>query len=102
MIKVLLVNPPYRRLRGVGSVYFHIGVGYLAGVLERAGYEVKIYNGEVPRSKNEHEKNKHKGGDFSHIMDSHQEYIKNLKNNDFFVWQEFKKSLNEFKPDLVG
>ncbi len=101
-MKILLINPPYRRLRRVGSVYFPIGLGYLAGVLEKAGYEVKIYNGEVPRAKDEQKKNKYKGGDFSHIMFSHQEYIKNLEDDNFFVWQEFKKSLNDFKPDLVG
>ena len=105
-----MVNPPYRRLMGVGSPYFPIGLGYLAAVLEKAGYEVKIYNGEVSRSSMPHdmprgeEKSRypHKGGDFSAIMSAHQLYLKNLEDKDFFVWQEFKKSLAEFNPDLVG
>lgn len=100
-MKILLINPPYRRLMGTGSAYFPLGLGYLAGVLEKEGHNVKIYNGEVPRNKKEYESN-HKGGDFKHIMSSHAEYLKNLKDKDFFVWKEFKKSLNDFNPDLVG
>lgn len=101
-MKILLVNPPYRRLRRVGAVYFPIGLGYLASVLGKAGYEVKIYNGEVPRDKQEYEGIRYKGGDFSYIMSTHQDYLRNLKDENFFVWQQFKKSLEEFNPDLVG
>ncbi|MDP2946949.1 MAG: radical SAM protein [Nanoarchaeota archaeon] len=101
-MKILLVNPPYRRLRGVGAVYFPLGLGYLASILDKAGNDVKIYNGEVPRDKQEYEINKYKGGDFSHIMSTHQNYLRNLKDEEFFVWQQFKKSLEEFEPDLVG
>lgn len=100
-MKILLINPPYRRLMGIGSAYFPIGLGYIASVLEQAGYQVKIYNGEVPRSDDE-QKRKHKGGDFNHIMMAHENYLKNLDNDDFFVWQEFKKSFDEFQPDAVG
>lgn len=100
-MRILLINPPYRRLMGVGSAYFPIGLGYIAAVLERAGYQVKIYNGEAPRGENERA-HKHKGGDFSHIILAHQDYLKNLEDDNFFVWQEFKKSFNEFKPDIVG
>lgn len=100
-MKILLINPPYRRLMRVGSAYFPLGLGYLAAILEKSGYEVKIYNGEVPRDE---EKNcrKHKGGDFSSIMSSHQRYLRNLEDKDFFVWHEFRKSLADFCPDLVG
>ncbi len=102
-MKILLVNPPYRRLGGVGSVYFPLGLGYLAAVLERGNYEVKIYNGEAPRSREEYDEIKnYKGGDFSGIMSHHEKYLKNLKDDNFFVWQQFKKSLNDFKPDIVG
>lgn len=102
-MKILLVNPPYRRLGGVGSVYFPLGLGYLAAVLERANYEIKIYNGEAPRSSEECDAVKnYKGGDFSGLMSHHEEYFKNLKDDNFFVWQQFKKSLDDFRPDLVG
>jgi len=101
-MRILLVNPPYRRLRGVGAFYFPIGLGYLASVLEKSGHEVRIYNGEVPRDKQEYEANKYKGGDFSRIMSAHHDYLKNLQDDNFFVWQQFKNSLNDFNPELVG
>jgi radical SAM superfamily enzyme YgiQ (UPF0313 family) len=99
-MKILLVNPPYRRLRGVGAPYFPLGLGYLATALIRAGHKVKIYNGEVPRSKEEHLE--YKGGDLSSIMSSYQQYVERLDDDDFSVWQEFRKSLREFEPDVVG
>ncbi len=101
-MRALLVNPPYRRLRRAGAVYFPIGLGYLAAVLEKAGHEAKIYNGEVPQSREENESGKYKGGDFSYIMSTHGVYLKNLEDDNFFVWQEFKKSLDDFRPDMVG
>ncbi len=102
-MKILLVNPPYRRLRGVGAVYFPLGLGYLAAVLEKAGYEARICNGEAPRSQQECETNKqYKGGDFSHIRASHYDYLKNLEDDNFFVWRQFRNTLAVFKPDLVG
>lgn len=101
-MKILFVNPPYRRLRGTGAVYFPIGLGYMASVLDKAGHKVIIYNGEVPRNKWEYESKGYKGGDLSYVMSTHENYLKNLRNEIFFVWQEFKKTLEDFKPDLVG
>lgn len=101
-MKILLINPPYRRLMGVGSSYFPLGLGYLAAILEKDGYEVKIYNGEVPKKGEGENHSKYKGGDFIHIMSSHQQYLKNVGDDSFFVWQQLKKSFDEFDPDLVG
>lgn len=84
-----------------GYAYFPLGLGYVAGVLNENGHNCLIYNGEAPRSGNEG-KPKFKGGDFSSIMSAHQEYLVNLEDENFFVWKQFKETLNEFNPDMVG
>lgn len=99
-MKILLVNPPYRRLMGTGHAYFPLGLGYIAAVLEKAGHQVKIYNGEVPK-KGETGPS-YKGGDFKYIMSAHEQYLNNLKDENFFVWNQFKKTLDDFKPEIVG
>lgn len=46
-MKILLVNPPFNRLKGIKDIYFPLGLGYLAGSLEKEGFDVSIYNAEV-------------------------------------------------------
>jgi len=84
-----------------GYAYFPLGLGYIAGVLNENGNNCLIYNGEAPRSEDE-SKPKFKGGDFSSIMSAHQEYLANLDDKNFFVWNQFEETLNEFNPDIVG
>ena len=43
-MKVLLVEPPFMRLRRRKTTFFPIGLGYLAGVLAKHSFDVKIYN----------------------------------------------------------
>ena len=53
-MRVLLIRPPYTRLKGVGQApYFPLGLGYVAAVLRDNGYEVKIYHAENARRNEE-------------------------------------------------
>ena len=45
-MKVLLIEPPFMRLRRRKTTFFPIGLGYLAGVLAKHSFDVKIYNAE--------------------------------------------------------
>lgn len=101
-MKILLIRPPYTRLKGTGQApYFPLGLGYIAAVLRDDGFEVKIYHAENPRSKHE-----------GIVMDaeatydsrsvSYRKYVDSIKNRDHYVWQEVKETLEAYKPDLVG
>jgi hypothetical protein len=42
-MKILLIDPPFKRLTGLVNNYFPIGPGYLAAVARNMGHEVSIY-----------------------------------------------------------
>lgn len=50
-MKVLLLNPPARRIAEKKDVptYQHIGLGYLASVIEKAGYDLKVIDAKLER-----------------------------------------------------
>ncbi|WP_423223540.1 B12-binding domain-containing radical SAM protein [Candidatus Amarolinea aalborgensis] len=100
-MRVLLINPPFQRLKKVSSIYFPLSCGYLAGVLEQAGHEVRIYNAEVP-ARNEdigHET-------YDNLLHGHQLWLDALRpevgEGNHPVWSEFMQTLREFNPDMIG
>lgn len=96
-MKILLINPPYTRLKGLRDIYFPMGLGYIASSLEKAGHFVRIYNVENS-PKGEAEEN----WDYVNRLDAFELYLKRLKNLNDPVWQEIKKIVQEFDPDVCG
>lgn len=101
-MRVLLIRPPYTRLKGFGqSPYFPLGLGYIAAVLRDNGFEVKLYHAENPRQKCED-----LVPDAESIFDfrsqSHRRYIDSIRNDDHFVWKEVEETLKAYRPDIVG
>lgn len=96
-MRVLLINPPFQRLKGVKISYFPLGLGYLAAVIAERGNEVKIYNAENP-SKGECTGLK----SVSFLMDSHSAYMRALKDEEHIVWQKIGQVIKDFQPDIVG
>ena len=94
-MRILLINPPFNRLKGIQSVYFPLGLGSLAAVLRKNGFKVGIYNAENPVEKLP---------EMSHVMllEQHYKYIQALNDKSHFVWQEIQNILSMFKPDVVG
>ena len=97
-MKVLLVQPPYNRLKGLGWTTYPLGLGYLAAVLTDAGHECLIYNSEM---KAPGEKGPPAPRHISRFH-NHRHYIASLEKADHYVWQEVRKVLGEFSPDLIG
>jgi radical SAM superfamily enzyme YgiQ (UPF0313 family) len=101
-MKVLLVRPPYHRLRGYRpSAYFPLGAGYIGSVLEKAGHEVRIWNadatvgitaGIMPDEVTVLKERAKKFG----------EYQASLRDSSHPVWQEVVSVVNAFDPDVVG
>ena len=46
-MKILLVLPPFERLKGSVMSSFPIGLGYIATSIKNAGYRVNIYNADL-------------------------------------------------------
>ena len=93
-MKVLLIDPPFYRLIGYYNRYFPISLACLAGVLQKEGNKVLIYDADcnIYPSKME----------FSYLEDSYPLYLKLLKDNNHTVWEEMRKTIHNFNPDLVG
>lgn len=94
--RVLLINPPFQRLKGVYNLYFPLGLGYLAGSLKAAGFDCGIYNAENPQ-RDEVVAHNHLS-----LLEQHWEYIKALHDDSHFVWQEVRRTIQNFRPDILG
>ena len=96
-MKVLLINPPFQRLKGISFDYFSLGLGYLATGPADAGFDVAIYDGELPAK-----------GEFirpqsnEEWFDSHGRLVHALETKDHPIWREIDSVLTSFKPDVVG
>lgn len=96
-MKVLLINPPFQRLKGIRASYFPLGLGYLAAVLAQRQIDVKIYNAENPSNG---ECTGLKSTSF--LMRMHNAYLEALRNENHLVWSEVVNVIKEFQPDVVG
>lgn len=94
--RVLLINPPFQRLKGVYNLYFPLGLGYLAGSLKSEGFECGIYNAENPHP-DEVTPHNHLS-----LLEQHHRYIAALHDESHFVWEEVRRTIRDFRPDILG
>lgn len=97
-MKVLLINPPFHRLKGFGHTYYPLGLGYLCAVANKLGMEARIYNAETPdiNEKLNHSEN------YNQKIKSHKKYIDALSNSKHYVWKEINDVINSYRPDAIG
>lgn len=102
---VLLINPPFSRLRGVYSVHFPLGLGYLAATL-RKYCKVKIYNTEDPLSEREECLLKSNESSFrlcySRLFAQADNYRRSLEKDDLPVWEEIRDVFFKYQPRIIG
>ena len=94
--RVLLINPPFQRLKGVSNLYFPLGLGYLASSLKQAGFECRIYNAENPQA-DEVVPHNHLS-----LLKQHHRYVEALIDDRHPVWQEVRQTIERFRPDILG
>jgi len=101
-VRVLLIRPPYTRLKGVGqSPYFPLGLGYITAVLRDNGFEAKLYHAENSRLQGEDVVLDAETG-FDFRSASQRRYLESIKNSNHYVWREIADTLQAFRPDVVG
>ncbi len=103
VFRVLLIRPPYTRLRGIGQApYFPLGIGSMAAVLNAIpGVEAKIYYAEHP-GPGEKPYIIDKKSVFESRSQAQKQYTKALQTDNHPAWVEAEHVLKNFKPDLVG
>jgi radical SAM superfamily enzyme YgiQ (UPF0313 family) len=105
-IDVLLINPPFRRLKNIiYNSIFYFNTGYLAAAL-RNTCRVKIYNIEEPIDDNEdstgQDSREKFTGAYLTTFKSSVSY-KNALGDDFHpVWFETKKTFLKYRPKIIG
>ena len=93
-MKILLVDPPFYQFIGFYNRYFPLGLAYLAAALRERGHEVRIYDADAninPDKMN-----------FTALEESYPAYLRSVADDAPPVFDGLKRTLAEFKPDLVG
>lgn len=94
MKKVMLMSPPFERFMGFSRFYYHIGLASLAAVIDKAGFDVVIYDVDYDTS----------GSMLTtqELIDKYDNYEMALNNYSHPIWQEVIRVVNEYKPDVIG
>lgn len=101
-MKVLLIRPPFSRLKKTGQApYFPLGLGYIAATLEKAGITAAIYHAENPRRPDECIVEDEEAV-FYQRSASQQRYFDALDNDAHPVWDEVRQTIRDYAPDIVG
>ncbi len=96
-MNVLLINPPFQRLKGMESLHFPLGLGYVAAAAARDGHDVRIYDAELsPKGEDR------KPIEDVSLLDSHHKFVRSLEDHGHPIWREVSRFLNMFRPDVVG
>ena len=93
-MRILLIDPPFKRFTGFANFYFPIGLSYVGAILEKAGHHVAILDVDAIKQTT--------GLDFSDEYNKLELYKQGINNDTHPVWQEIEKILSEWCPDLVG
>lgn len=93
-MKVLLIDPPFRRLTGVANFYFPVGLAYLASVLRQKGHQASILDVDVSHVTH--------GLELAKEREQLERYLRIVNAPDHAVWLEVRQALEEFQPQVVG
>ncbi len=93
-MRILLIEPPCERFKGMITPYFPVGLLNIATTLSKYGYEVKVYDTE--KGINTEYKN------FQERLLSYDYYLQGLENDNHEIWLEIQKIIKEIEPNLVG
>lgn len=95
------MTPPWYRLQDSSLAYYPPGPTYIAGALERIGYDSVVYNADYdPDARTV------VGGtnilNTEELSNKYHRYLKNLNDPDHPVWHEVRRALQGFAPDVLG
>jgi anaerobic magnesium-protoporphyrin IX monomethyl ester cyclase len=93
-MKVLLIDPPFYRLIGFYNRYFPLGLVSVGTVLRNAGHEVTVYDADT--------NDRPCAMDYTRLPDHYRRYLASFREPDHPVWQEVRRTIQQFEPDVVG
>lgn len=94
-MKLLLIDPPFKKFSGFFSLYFPLGLTYLAGAAKKAGFSCSILDMDAAEPK--------EGTvNYSREYKSYDSYILALNDPQHPTWLLMRKLVKENKPDFIG
>lgn len=99
-MKILLINPPYTRLRGSNECTEMItpqGISYLAAVAETGGYDVRVFDANVAPSGKKTRFNK-----VGNLVSGYGTYKENVSDDAHPAWRDVRSEVENFSPDVIG
>ena len=94
--RVLLVNPPFHAFFEYDRWFYAFSCAQLAGCLREKGLETFVYDGDKYFKKDPLTKQRQE------MVRRQSWYSDGVKNNEHYIWNHFRKTLEELKPDIVG
>lgn len=95
-MKVLFIDPPFKRFTRLNNPYFPLGLTYLSAVCNKSGYKSSVY--EVDSV----EKSKTIDVDASHEHQRLELYRKSINDVDHPIWKEIVDTVIDQNPDVIG
>lgn len=93
-MRVLLISPPFYRIIGFYNRYFPFGITLLASLLKQHGHTALVYDADVTENPT--------SIDYAQLPEKYPDYLRSFQEGDHPLWQEARKVIAEFNPDLVG
>ena len=93
-MRILLIDPPFKRFTGYVNNFFPIGLATLAAVLSQKGFEVKIMDVDALA----------KGSDinFSDEYRRLQLYVEGINDRQHPAWDDIRQVVADFNPEIIG
>lgn len=95
-MRILFIDPPFKRFTGLTNPYYPVGLAYLSAVCRNNGYNAVVYEVDAV------EKGKTIDMDFAHEhqkLELYREAV-NEKNNP--IWDEIITTVKSQNPDIIG
>jgi len=93
-VKVLLIDPPFYRLIGFYNRYFPLSLVNVGTVLKETGHEVVVYDADTNENPC--------AMDYTRLPDHYRRYLASFQEADHPVWQEVRRTIQQFRPDVIG
>lgn len=94
-MKLLLIDPPFKSFAGIFSLYFPLGLTYLAGAARKAGFACSILDMDAAEPK--------EGSlNFSREYESYNSYVTALNDPGHPTWKLMRQLVAAQKPDFIG
>lgn len=93
--RILLIEPPFYKLFGYERWHYPITLALVGTYFEESGHDVAIYDADKPSSTCK-SFSRTEAADNYHL---YEEAIKDINNP---VWSDIRKTIEDFKPDVIG